>query len=533
MTSTERPTALQLTTDLSQIGAVFNDAVRLSDGGLWDAPILTVGNNQVPYEQTYVTDLHAVQEDIGSILATGTTTANGITTTLNNVEIGVLDMVSSQVTQLIADAPGSVGNTPTAIADQLAIHTIESQILAEVNGNTGLHGILAGLAYTNTTNGLLDVGFQNLPKADANVNHATALGATLVQIGEVFNAASDLATGGLNHSNIGTFNAEMVAVNTGLNNILNSPTALAAIEAGETPTQAALTTIHLETVQQEVSLQITDFDNQVLNGSITAPRSTNDNLLDIIDIINGDPNLAAAAGATVVNGAATTSSIGFGEFPGYLTGPGGAKLGGTIEQFQDDQQQTNFWSEFIAGANDINTKLNQVADGVLTGNCNITALEQEITAYTTLSKSFDASQGGIFGARFDNELLQGTESVDSSNALTALNSIMTHGLTLANTAQAKAAGMGFVADANDVSGNNLAIGGTTYNGASLTVAGATTPGGVATTTMINQNPNDDTFTPANPPALTTLASAQQVQELINHGTVIGTNSAIFTSDHWM
>ena len=49
----------------------------------------------------------------------------------------------------------------------------------------------------------------------------------------------------------------------------------------------------------------------------------------------------------------------------------------------------------------------------------------------------------------------------------------------ADQAQILAAGQGFVADANDVSGNNIPTGGGSYVGTSTTVAGATSVAGLA------------------------------------------------------
>ena len=57
----------------------------------------------------------------------------------------------------------------------------------------------------------------------------------------------DLAVGGLNHSNLPQFDADMKAIAAGLTNLINNPTALAGIENGLAPADAALTTIHLDT----------------------------------------------------------------------------------------------------------------------------------------------------------------------------------------------------------------------------------------------------------------------------------------------
>lgn len=65
--TTVRDDALNLSTDLAQAGAVFNDATRLADGGLWSSP--ADDNNQPAYLGMYTTDIHAVSNDIAAILA--------------------------------------------------------------------------------------------------------------------------------------------------------------------------------------------------------------------------------------------------------------------------------------------------------------------------------------------------------------------------------------------------------------------------------------------------------------------------------
>jgi trimeric autotransporter adhesin len=81
-----------------------------------------------------------------------------------------------------------------------------------------------------------------------------------------------------------------------------------------------------------------------------AARSTND-MLDIIDIIQGDPALNMAAGGNGNPG----NAGGFAETPAYLQG--------TITKFQDNKAQTDFWAKFIAEGNVVNNQLANVAVG--------------------------------------------------------------------------------------------------------------------------------------------------------------------------
>jgi trimeric autotransporter adhesin len=471
--TTVRDDALALSTDLSQAGVVFNDATRLLDGGLWSTP--ADSNNQVAYLGMYTTDITAVLDDVNADLANPNgVTVSGNAYTLSAADTAVFQQVQSQLQTLLTEAPLSVGNSHTATTAQELIHTAQTSILAEINGDTALATALAANPFPAST-GANNVGFDALPTgADdaATLAAATAPGATLAQIGSVFNAATDLAVGGLNHANLGEFNADMTAIATGLTNLINNPTAVAAIEsaAGETGSAAALTGVHLETVLNQIELQISKFDGEYATNPNVAARATNDNLLDIIDIVQGDGALNVAAGG---NGNAGTVG-GFGELPAYATG--------TITHFQDNQAQTNFWAQFLAEGNVINNQLDNVAAGNNATPGELQALTTEIQNYEKFGASFDHSQGGIFGARFDNELLGGTLMADTTNAVQGLKGILngdTGAALAADQAQIQAAGQGFIADAADVSGNNIPIGGGTYVDTATTVAGATSVAGLA------------------------------------------------------
>jgi hypothetical protein len=467
--STTRTDGLTLSTDLAQAGATFNDATRLLDGGLWSTP--NDANGQQNYLGSFLADVHTVLNDVTADLAAGATvTIGGTAYTLTAADVTALQDVQKQLGTMITDAPLATGHGHGAVAAQQTLHAADAAVLADISGDPGLAGALANASYAATT-GSTDHGFQ-APVAGSDsaaaLAAATAPGASLADIGNVFNAASALAVGGLNHSNLGQFTADMHAISTGLTNILNSPTQLAAIEAGENPQDAALTTIHLQTVLNQVNLQLNDFNKEFAHNPNVAARATNDNLLDIIDIVQNDQALNVAAGG---NGTPAAAG-GFAEMPGYLSG--------TITQFQDNQAQTNFWAQFIAEANTINGQLQAVANG--TSTMPLADLITEIQNYQKFGASFDKSQGGIFDARFGNELNSGTLLADAANAVKGLQGIM-HGDTgaalAADQAQILAAGQGFVADANDVSGNNIPLGGGMYVGTSTTVGGATSVANLA------------------------------------------------------
>ena len=471
-----RGSAINQSSDLLQAGVVFNDAVRLSTG-LFSTP--TGSGNQIPFLGEYTTDIHAVQNDIAAMLATpGNVTINGNAFTLNATDTAVLTNVQAQLGQLLHAAPNTTNPGTLAVADQ-TIHNVQAEILQEIQNDPHLSGALNQVTFMATT-GANDVAFQNLPAGNdsaANVT-AAAAGTSLRTIGEVFNAAADLALGGISANNLNEIQADFTAVQQGLTNLLNNATALAKIEAGETANAQALTTIHLQTVLGQIGLQLNKYDPAEPNATGTALRGTADNVLDIIDIVQNDAALNIAAG-----GSGNAGHIG-----GFAEMPGG--LAGSVQKFQDNQVQTNFWAAFLSEANTINAHLAGIANGTQTAS---QALITQIQNYQHFGAAFDAAQGAIFQARFDNELNHGTLEADTNAAVKGLMGILNHdtGAALAaDNAMITAAGQGFSADAQDVSGNNIGIGGATYVGTATTVSTATSVHGIAQGTIpVTATPN--------------------------------------------
>src|ERR1700758_42974 len=104
--TTVRDDALASSTDLAQAGAVFNDATRLLDGGLWSTP--ADSNNQVAYLGMYTNDIHAVLNDVDSMLANpGGVTVGGAALNLAGTDTAVLTQVQGQLQTLVTLANGS------------------------------------------------------------------------------------------------------------------------------------------------------------------------------------------------------------------------------------------------------------------------------------------------------------------------------------------------------------------------------------------------------------------------------------------
>ncbi|WP_315738090.1 MULTISPECIES: hypothetical protein [unclassified Bradyrhizobium] len=470
-----RASALNMSTDLVQAGVVFNDAVRASLGLFSQAG----SGNSNPFLGSYTTDLHAVQNDIAAMLANpGQVTLGGQTFTLNATDTAVLTNVQAQISTLLTAAP-QITNAGTITAADQTLHAVQQEILQEINGDAHLSGALNKVNFLANTGGQ-DVGFQNTPAGadDAATLAAATAGNTLKDVGLVFNKVVDLASGGIHTGNLQEVTTDLTAISQGLTNILNNKTQLAQIEKGETANAAALTTIHLQTVLGQVNLELNQYAKAETTGNQAALRGTADNLLDSIDIIQNDANLNTAAGGNGMPGHAG----GFAEDPGGLTG--------TVTKFQDNQAQTNFWAAFLAEANTINATLQKISTGGAQASA---ALITQIQNYQQFGANFDAAQGNVFRGRFDNELLSGTLEADSAAAVKGLQGILngdTGAALAADKAALAAAGQGFAADAMDVSGNNIAIGGATYVGSATTVSTATSVHGLAQGTIpVTATPN--------------------------------------------
>src|SRR6185312_6965268 len=252
--TTVRNDALLPSNDLAQAGAVFNDATRLLDGGLWDIP--ADSNNQIAYLGMYTTDIHAVLNDVNAMLANpGGVTVGGAALNLADADTAVLTQVQGQLQTLLTLANGSVGNSATAATNQELLHTAHTSILGEINGDSALANALAGATYAGGT-GADNAGFQALPTGADNADAlaaASGANATMSDVGAVFNAASALAVGGLNQTNLGQFDTDMKAILAGLTNITNNPDALNQMNqvVGLTGVDAATTKLHLDTVIEQ------------------------------------------------------------------------------------------------------------------------------------------------------------------------------------------------------------------------------------------------------------------------------------------
>src|SRR5215831_17651750 len=133
--------------------------------------------------------------------------------------------------------------------------------------------------------------------------------------------------------------------------------------------------------------------------------------------------------------------------------------------------QTQFWANFIAQSN----SLGQQAIAAVTANdaAATATLISDLQAFQATVTNFDKAQGGIFEARFDNELLGDTSTLGAEVAA------MIKGLQTGDAALVSAAAEEMHANAADVGGNNIPENGGNYNPDGLTAADVLSTAGTA------------------------------------------------------
>ena len=399
---------------------MFNDATRILEGGLWHNNV-PVGNQGNGTDGRYVADLQLVQTGLTADVAAGDFTGDQLTH---------VNTVLADIKTAIASVPGAVNNDAGAEA---ALRTAHLDIINTIENDPTLQTL--SIKDDNP-------GFNFAPPSLATPLNANTPHATFAELGAIFDDAQSKSLGGINAQNLPEIQADLQTVHDGLQALIkNDPQLFGGI-----------TGIHASTIVDQINLQLTNFDHQY-GSNPDAAKSTNDNFLDITDIVAGDPNLANMASANGVTGWTPAPDTDVVPVP-----------------YQDNADQTNFWADFIASSNTLGAKAEQL---VAAGNSHeINAFIHTLQGWEKNVTNFDAAQGGIFEARFDNELLGKNSTVGADV------SAMIKGLQAHNAALVTAAAEGFHANAADVSGNNVPLNGGTYNadGQSVTDALSTATG---------------------------------------------------------
>jgi hypothetical protein len=387
----------------------LNDASRALIGGLWQTQVNEGGQGTGDLAR-YTKDLTTIQTELQAAQAAGTAPA---------ATAAILNDITTALNAANASLNGVAGTNFATVADaQAALRTAHLDILTQVANDPALNqlGVTAIAPALNTS--------------PANAPHAT-----FAEIGVIFNDLVNKSIGGFSAATAQAATQEVTTIQNDLKQLM----------AADPANFQGLTGVHAQTILNQLQLE-----KQFINQAATSPfaaRASNDNLNDILDIVANDMNLANMATFQGVQG--------------WTPAP---KAANPAPKYMDNAAQTNFWADFIAQSNSLG-----LAAENLVGSGNKAAINtviQDLQTFLKNTQNFDAAQGGIFEARFDNELL-GAKSTTGAEVAAIIQ-----GLQTGNAALVMAGAQQMHANATDVSGNNVALGGGAYNGNALTLAQA-------------------------------------------------------------
>jgi hypothetical protein len=245
------------------------------------------------------------------------------------------------------------------------------------------------------------------------------------EIGTVFNEVTTSLVGGVSARNSQLLTRDLQTIQNGIENLL-----------AKHPEQfQGETAVHAQNIADQLNLEM-----QAIKSIGTDPYAAkyiNDVQRDLIDIVQGDNQLAALA---TQNG-----HSGFAPVPDLLVPP---------TPFHGNAEQTEFMRQFAGDAVQLGDRAQAlVTQGVAPNGAETQQLVQDITAYVNNANAFTVAQGGLYSARFNNEF-----ALDGVNG-TASRALI-QGLETGDAGAVKAAANVLAANAADVAGNMLGVGDT-------------------------------------------------------------------------
>jgi hypothetical protein len=391
----------------SGLGTTFYNATQAPVGGLSQNPV--EGGGQAPGSvSNFTNELTAVHNGLLAEVNKGQ---------LSGAALGHVQAILSDINTAISTANATVNSGTfgsTAAAEQ-ALRASHLDIINTVKTDVAL----TNLATQNALAAVPGTPPEGTKAADAP--HAN-----LAEIGAIFNDAADKILSGVNDANRAEITDDINAVITDMEALISANPQMFEGLTGE----------HADAVVHQLQLELTYINDP--NISPDAARASVDNILDIIDIIQGDPKLADMA---------TQNGI-----SGFSPLPGAANQAPT---HLENDVQTVFAANFIAQSNSLGQ---QAIDLVGSGDTKaIATLIADLKAFEKFVADFDAAQGG-------NALL------DATGALGAEVAAMIKGLQSGDATLVTAAADQMHGNAADVGGNNVLVTGGTYNTHGVTVA---------------------------------------------------------------
>src|SRR5438477_3199636 len=242
---------------------------------------------------------------------------------------------------------------------------------------------------------------------------------------ELFNDATTREIGGVGPDQVNLIVADLIGVQQML--------------TAATPQINNLSDLHTQVIINQLNEEIASVENaNAPTGTLTlgtdlgqyVGRSINDIHRDIIDIAQGDAGVQALFNPTPL--------------PALNTPPA---------PFHDNAAQTAFITQWIQDSNHLGQMATTIENNGFTGD--IAGLVQQIQTFSDNSNAFDQSQGGLWSARFWNELRADGTAGTAANALI-------EGLQTQNAGEVNAAVQQLAANSADLGANNLMADGGSY-----------------------------------------------------------------------
>src|SRR4051794_14365040 len=214
----------------AEAGAVFNDATRQLEGGLW-RNVVEEGGQGFGSAGAVVTDLQTVQATLQAQIAAGQ---------FNGAALTQVQGIVANLDQEIAAANAAVnggGAFGSVAAAESALRSLHLGVIDAVQGDTTLGALATAEGAT---------GFQQIPKGVApGVTAHNAPHENLAQIGAIFNDAANLMLGGINSDNVAAIKADINTARISLKQLM-----------AEHPEEfGGLTGVHADTVVRQLELE--------------------------------------------------------------------------------------------------------------------------------------------------------------------------------------------------------------------------------------------------------------------------------------
>jgi hypothetical protein len=382
--------------------------------------------------QTFETNANAFDQSQGGLYSarfwnelrsdgTAGTAANSLIDGLQNHNAGE---VNAAVTQLSQNASDVGGNNLKADGGTYADVIAAAQATAVTPNNPAGGEVVP-----------------NNPAAPAAPAAAAAAGLTAT---DLFNDATTREIGGVGPDQVNLIVSDLIGVQQQL--------------SAADPNINNLTDLHTHVIINQLNEEIASVENvKSTTGTLVlgtdlgqyVGRAINDIHRDIIDIAQGDAGLQALFNPTPL--------------PALNQPPA---------PFHDNAGQTTFLTQFIQDSNHLGQTATTIENNGFQGD--IAGLVAQVQTFETNANAFDQSQGGLYSARFWNELRSDGTAGTAANAL--IDGLQNH-----NAGEVNAAVTQLSQNASDVGGNNLKTDGGTYAdviaAAQATAVTPTQPGG--------------------------------------------------------